>query len=94
MLAIQVRTRSQRDEKLGAVRVRTGVCHGEQEGLRVFQHEVFVGKVFTVDRFSTRPVTLGEVASLDHEPWDYPMKLRSFVVKLFARHFANSCLAC
>ena len=75
MLAVQVRTGSQSDEKLGAIGVGASVRHGEQEGLGVVQGEVLVGKVFTVDGFSTHAVSLGEVAALDHEPWDYSMEL-------------------
>lgn len=64
-------------KKLASVRVRAFVRHGDYARLGVSSHEVLVGKVRGfVDRARARAVLfVGEVAALEHEPIDDPVKV-------------------
>jgi len=57
----------ERDEELGAVGVPARICAGEQVLLVVFESEVLVGKLGTVDTFSASSITFRKVATLGHE---------------------------
>lgn len=41
-------------------------------------------KLFAVDGFASRPISIGEVASLDHELWDDAMEAGTLEVKVLA----------
>jgi hypothetical protein len=55
------------DEKLRAVRVGSGVGHGQDALLGVLELEVLVLELGTIDGLATSAVALGEVTALDHE---------------------------
>ena len=67
VLAVEPRGLNSGDEKLGAVGVLAGVGHRQQARSVVFQLEVFVRELGAVDRLAAGPISLGEVATLDHE---------------------------
>jgi hypothetical protein len=54
-------------KELASVRVLSSIRHREEEGLVVFEREVFVVEGSTVDRLSAGAVPIGEVARLNHE---------------------------
>ena len=47
--------------------------------------KIFIGELFAVDRFASRTVSHGEVASLNHEVLDYSMERRALVMEGLAR---------
>mmetsp|Transcript_606 Transcript_606/g.1411 ORF Transcript_606/g.1411 Transcript_606/m.1411 type:complete len:238 (+) Transcript_606:296-1009(+) len=73
------------DEKLGTIRPRPGISHGQFPGLCVLDQEVFVGEFFSVNRFTTGPVSASEVASLDHKILDDAVESASLVVQWLAQ---------
>ena len=46
--------------------------------------EVFIGEFFSIYGSSTSSITLGEISSLDHEVFDYPMEDTSCISLLKA----------
>ena len=74
MLPVQPRRLRRAQEKLRAVRVRSGVRHGQNPRAGVLEREVFVLELVTVDGLAARAVLGGEVASLAHEPRDDSVK--------------------
>jgi len=76
---VEPRCDNGRDEELRTVRVGTGVGHREQSWFVVLQLEVLIVKTFSVDRTPASPVMSREIAALQHEIRDDPMK-RTFRV--------------
>lgn len=71
VLIIQERSFRTRDEELTSIRIRSGVCHGQQSRRRVFPVKVLVGKgCVVVDRCRACTVAVEEITSLDHESSD------------------------
>lgn len=67
VLTIQPLSASSSNEELATVSVGTGIGHGQQEGLRVLQLKILIGKLGTVNATTTSPIVIGEITSLAHE---------------------------
>ena len=50
----------------------------------MLQLEVFVGELFTVDRFASGASAVGEVTALQHELWDDPVELGALEMEWFS----------
>jgi hypothetical protein len=50
----------------------------------MFEREVFIGKLVSIDTHTTRPIEIGKVSSLDHERWNDSVKEAAFVGQLSA----------
>jgi len=76
VLAIQMATRDRCHKKLTAVCVFAGIGHGQQKRSVVLQCKCrcFIVKLATIDAHTSSAVSLGDVATLDHETRDYSMK--------------------
>ena len=81
MSSIQPRCLDKSDEKLRSICVRASVCHGEETRTNVLQIEVFVGESFTIDRFTSSAISIGEISTLSHELVDDAVELAAFVTK-------------
>jgi hypothetical protein len=84
VLAIQMRGRLEGDEKLRAVGIGAGVCHGEHVGLVVFRHEVFVLEFAPVDALAARAIAFRKIPALCHEARDDAVKLAALQVQRLA----------
>lgn len=71
------------DKELRAIRVWSCVSHGQQIRPVVSQDEVFICKLFTIDRFPPSTVVAGEVAALKHELGNDTVKSGTLVVQRF-----------
>ena len=69
------------NEKLGSIRVRASVGHGEKEGHIVLELEGFIRELLPVDRLATGSIAAREVAALNHEVLDNAMQRRALVVQ-------------
>lgn len=78
---IEVRGRRQRDEELGAIRVRTTVRHREQAGAHVAMLEPLVLEGLAMHALSTSAVPMGEVPALEDELGNDAVDGTAFVVK-------------
>lgn len=54
------------DEELRSVWVGSRVRHGQWTKIAMFQNEIFVGKLFTIDRFAAGSIVVGEISALTH----------------------------
>lgn len=82
MLAVEVWSGEVSDEKLAAVRVRTGIGHRENSWLGVFQRVVnFIGEFVT----GAAGAGAGWVATLDHEVGDDAVKGDAIVIAAFCK---------
>jgi len=77
MLPIQPLGLGSAEEKLAAVGVRAGVCHGEDSWSSVLQLKVLIRELVSVDGLSTSSIVVGKVSSLAHEVGDDTMEGRS-----------------
>ena len=93
MLAVQPRSRRQRDEELRAIGVRPGIGHAENACTRVLElRGDFVFKLFAVDGFTASTGACG-IASLYHEVWNYAVEDQAVeVVALRERGEVFACL--
>ena len=62
------------DEELRAIGVLSGIGHREESRFGMFYLEVLVFEFFSVDRFTSSAVEVGEVSSLEHELRDHPVE--------------------
>lgn len=53
-------------EKLRSICVRTRVGHRQRPKVSMFQDEIFVGKLFAIDRFTAGAIVVREIATLTH----------------------------
>jgi hypothetical protein len=83
MAAIEPRRLDSCEEKLGSVRIGARIRHGQYSGARVSELEVFVSKLFSVNRFSSSPIEIRKITALDHEVFDHAMEFRALVAKSF-----------
>jgi len=83
VFTVQPRSNSGGQEKLTAVGVWSAVGHGQETWSGVLSDEVFVGKFFAIDGFSSGTVLSGEVATLAHETWNDSVEWRAFVAHTF-----------
>ncbi len=67
VLSVQPRARDSANEELRSICVGPSVSHGQNTRTCVLVDEVLIGKLGTVDRFSTNTASVGEVTSLKHE---------------------------
>mmetsp|Transcript_39472 Transcript_39472/g.72816 ORF Transcript_39472/g.72816 Transcript_39472/m.72816 type:complete len:205 (+) Transcript_39472:55-669(+) len=81
VLAIEMRSVLSRDEKLGAIGSRPRIGHRQQAGAGVLHLKVFVGKLLSVNTFSSHPIPHGKVATLDHEIFYDSMESTTLVVQ-------------
>ena len=83
MLTVQVGAGLVRNEELGAIGVRSRVCHGDHPPARVFQRvDDFVGELAVwggVDGLATLARARG-IAALDHKPLDVAVEEGAVVV--------------
>ena len=56
-----------RDEELRAIGVFACICHAEQAFLGMFQLEVLILKLGSVDGLSSSAISICEVSTLNHE---------------------------
>jgi len=78
MLPVQPGCLHRTQKELRPVRVLPRVRHGERSGCPMPERKVFVLEPIAVDRFATRAVVPGEVASLAHEIWYDPVQATAF----------------
>ncbi len=77
MFAVKVRGWQVGDKELAAIGVRSGICHGENARLFVFERAVdLVGKLIT----RAAGACASRVAALDHEIGDHAMKADAIIV--------------
>jgi len=67
------------NEKLRTVRVGSGVSHGKDSGLRMFQGKVFISEFFSVNGFSSGSISPCEVAALKHKLGDDAVELTTLI---------------
>lgn len=68
-----------RDEELRPVGIFSSIGHRQPSGSVVLQLEVLIGEFFPVDGFAPGAVSLGEVASLDHEIFNDTVEFASHI---------------
>ena len=93
MFPIEMWTRNRSDEELRSVCVWTCVSHRQQPRLIMLVLEVFIFKLLPINWFSTSPIEMSEVTSLQHELRYHTVKYRALVVELLAR-FCSAFLTC
>ncbi len=59
-----------RDEKLWAICICSSIGHREVSFFLMLQVEILIIECESINRFSTCPITVWEVSSLDHEAFD------------------------
>jgi hypothetical protein len=69
--------------RVQTVGIFAGVGHAKETLFRMLQFEVLVFKFVSVDGFSTRSITLGEITTLDHELLDDTMEPGAFIAEAF-----------
>merc|ERR1712167_278070 len=72
MLAIEVRGRHSGNEELASIGVRSRVGHAEGSWLSMLQCKAaaLISKLLPIDAHAPGAIPTGEIATLDHEPWD------------------------
>jgi len=93
VLAIKPRSRDSGDEELASIGAGTSVGHAQEEGHGVLFLEVLIGKLFSVDAFSSSSISFGEVSTLEHELGDDSVENGSLIVQGFAL-FTDTLLTC
>mmetsp|Transcript_27692 Transcript_27692/g.36078 ORF Transcript_27692/g.36078 Transcript_27692/m.36078 type:complete len:216 (-) Transcript_27692:482-1129(-) len=81
MLPIQVGNVLRGDEKLTSIGTWTGIGHTELSCLGMFDNEIFIGKFFTENRFSSCTISGGKVTPLNHKILDDTMEGTIFVMQ-------------
>ena len=81
MFAIQPICLDSAQKELGSVGVWARVCHRENTRACVFQVEILVSELVSVNRFSPSSVSCSEISTLTHETADYSMKSRALVMQ-------------
>ena len=87
VLAVQMRTALQSDEKLTRVAVPSLIGHAEQSRTSVSSIEILVIKLLSIYAMSTLSVLISYVSSLNHESVDYTMNICILVMQ-----FLSLCL--
>ena len=64
MFSIQPISDGSKNEELTSIRVLARIRHRQYSGRVVFEFEILIRKFISVNRFATRSVSLGEVATL------------------------------
>lgn len=94
VMAVQPWTWDSGDEELGAVGVWAGIRHRKLTRLGVLDVEVLVLELVAVDGLTAVAVEVGDVTTLDHEPWNDSVEDGVFVAKaLFARAQGSEVLS-
>ncbi|TXG73036.1 hypothetical protein EZV62_001615 [Acer yangbiense] len=70
-----------RDEKLGVIKVRAGICHGEDPGTSVLVYEVFVGKTVAVYGLTSESVEVCQVSSYERGAGNHAVEDCSLVME-------------
>jgi hypothetical protein len=84
VLAVEPLRLAQRDEELGAVRVRPAIGHGHDAGARVLEVEVLVVELRAVDGLGASAIVVCEVPAVDDELLHHAMEEAALVpVTLF-----------
>jgi len=74
MLFIEMGSICEANEELRAIRVWTGVGHGQNSFVSMRVPDLLIVKVFAVNTLSTCTIAVCNVTTLCHEAWDYPME--------------------
>jgi len=80
---VQPRSFRRAEEELTAIRVLSRIRHRQNARARMFEFEVFVVELVSIDRFSTRTVVIRKVSALAHETGNHAVEARVFVTKPF-----------
>uniref|UniRef100_A0ABI7YYR0 Uncharacterized protein n=1 Tax=Felis catus TaxID=9685 RepID=A0ABI7YYR0_FELCA len=94
VLAIQPLGLGGADEKLGTVRVGSGVRHGQDARTCVLQDEILVVKLLPVDGLASSAIMACEVTTLAHKSRDNPVKAGTFVTKSFLPSAESTKILC
>jgi len=81
MLVIEPRGEVGGDEELRSIGVGTSVCHGQRASFLVLFFKILVIEFSPPDRVSASTVTVGEIASLQHESRNDTVEFAAFVTK-------------
>jgi type IV secretory pathway TrbD component len=84
VLLIEVRCRDRGYKELGAICSWPGIGHAQQERLVMDLFKVLVLELLAVDALAACPVTLCEIAALNHEALDDAVEARILVVERLA----------
>ena len=66
---------------LGAIGVFTRIGHRQQHGASVLVSKIFILKLGTINRFSTRSIKRSKVTTLNHKVLDHTVEDGAFVVQ-------------
>ena len=80
--AVEPVTWDKGEEELGPVCVGSCVRHGQQATSVMTNVEVFVREFFSINGYSSRPVSLCEISSLGHKILNHAMEVAPLVAKL------------
>lgn len=76
---IEPRSLDSANEELASVGVTASVSHGEHTGTSVFQLEVLVRELATIDGLAAGTVALGKVTALNHKVLDNSVERRALI---------------
>jgi hypothetical protein len=89
VLAVQPCAWGCAQEKLAAVGMRAGICHGKDARAIMLEVEVFIIELGAIDRLPTGAISSSEVTTLAHELWDDPVEGAALEMQLLSE-LANS----
>ena len=90
MLPVQMRKFVETEEKLAAVGVGAGICHGENAWPNMLMFEVFIAEALTVYGLPACSVMVSEIAALGHETRNDPMKNSILKMQWFPTDLAGA----
>ena len=90
VLPIQVWSQNCGDEGLGAIDVAARVGHAQQSLLVMLIMEIFTFRFFTTNAFSTCPILIWEVSTLNHQFLNNSMQRTSFEMERFPSGGSNA----
>jgi len=74
VLRVQPGSHDGGDEELRSIGIGTGVGHGKKKRFAVLEVKVLICELLAVNGSSTRSVSTGEIASLEHELRDHTVE--------------------
>ena len=86
VLAVEMRRRLERDEKLGAVGVRSRIRHAQHKRFVVLGNKVLVLELGAVYALAARAVSSCEIPALRHEARNNPVEFAALQVQGLALH--------